>query len=925
MTMAQAKTRSAKVSDLQPVTDPRRSEGVCEVVSPKIEIAVACDRMNRSSALSSLECITTTTEPRRRHDLTDLRCDHRSSLEHTVYLTSERLNRLNRHPSFALVFDSIRPPVQWSAASRGGLLELKTSSKAKQTSYVYSPPYNKIIIKTMFYHLANFKGGRSYSDRCDVRIDRRRSSCGNFGEPDGAHPGANRVRVCVLNACEEATAIEEDVKHLQHRVFNLALLIIDKVGKNALSELQSRVEDLYIFNSSTIVDLNKLEQQKKLLLIFRDMNKDTVSKCVKVSEGVCEVVSAKIEIAVACYNRNDIMNRKDCPRAFLLPPSSSTMTGRSSWWPETRIKTLKQGKISHPTSMGDVGITPTTSMYALKGGEAFAVTLESLLSLIPVPFVSEFVKVAITVLKACEEATAIEEDVEHLQHRVFNLALLIMGKVGEKPSSELQSRIKDLQFILDSIITDLNKLKQQNKLLLVFFRDMNKDAVSKCVNRLNAALEQFGMSHQLRTEELLGKIRSDHAILMARIEEAVIRTNQPHNAPLIKQDMPPPHRIFYGRQAVVDNIATLLANERTSRVCITGVGGMGKTSVALAVMESPAVNAIFPKKYQFWVPCIEATSPDLFRRILYTQLRITADSYDTLDSLINELDVSKIDDFYFSITLRPHAKLPHVALMVTMTSAFPPSDEVDWRNIPLPSLDRLAAAKPSRAVGCIPIAITLMAANGKHSQASPDELLQEWRTAGTNMVSRVDHTISLSVNREIIKSNPEAFTLLAVLSMLPAGTTGNNLRWWAPTLTSHSATVGVLRVAALLEQGDGDFGTSRIFVRPTIKAYMSQHNRISTEVYEQVHNSCYKFVLDHKSIPDDAKFKDDLAALAAEETNIQNILMQVDVQGLRPDALNALIAFSFYQLCTKTSTVIALHALDIAQATDNTDAPLKLA
>ncbi|KAF9060750.1 hypothetical protein BDP27DRAFT_1491936 [Rhodocollybia butyracea] len=73
-----------------------------------------------------------------------------------------------------------------------------------------------------------------------------------------------------------------------------------------------------------------------------------------------------------------------------------------------------------------------------------------------------------------------------------------------------------------------------------------------------------------------------------------------------------------------------------------------------------------------------------------------------------------------------------------------------------------------------------------------------------------------------------------------------------------------------------------------------------------------------RSIPDDAKFKDDLAALATEETNIQNILMQVDIQRLRPDVLNALIAFSFYRFSTRASTVVALHAVDIAEATDDT-------
>ncbi|KAF8179049.1 hypothetical protein K438DRAFT_1977548 [Mycena galopus ATCC 62051] len=57
--------------------------------------------------------------------------------------------------------------------------------------------------------------------------------------------------------------------------------------------------------------------------------------------------------------------------------------------------------------------------------------------------------------------------------------------------------------------------------------------------------------------------------------------------------------------------------------------------------------------------------------------------------------------------------------------------------------------------------------------------------------------------------------------MLPAGTTGAALRWWAaPNLTSPSAAAGTRRTAALIEfKGHGHFETSRIFVRPTIQSH----------------------------------------------------------------------------------------------------------
>ncbi|KAF7333656.1 Kinase-like protein [Mycena sanguinolenta] len=418
------------------------------------------------------------------------------------------------------------------------------------------------------------------------------------------------------------------------------------------------------------------------------------------------------------------------------------------------------------------------------------------------------------------------------------------------------------------------------------------------------------------------------------MEDVLKQFSQPHNAPHPRQDMPSPHHIFYGREALVNDIISLLRTERTSR------------------------------EYVFWVPCIEAKSPNLLRRILYAQLRITAKSYDSLDPLVNDLDVSKqrrlllldnfetpwlsgsgIDQAEISDILVRLAKLPHIALLVTMTSGFIPG-RIEWQHRALPPLDADAARDVFRmkyrdaagglelsvgpeldrlltAIGHIPLAITLMAACGGHQGTSPAALLKEWKSAGTRMMAgdetrSMDETIHLSMERSVVKSNPEALTLLAILSMLPAGTTGQNLSWWAPMVTSFSAAVGTLRKAALIEfEGDGHFETSRIFVRPTIQSYMSHQDRISPGIRDQVYDACYDLVLCHKSIPDDHQFKSDLEVIAGEEINIQGLLMEIPVDAPRLNAVDALIAFSLYQSWTKASTVVALHALEVARAVYN--------
>jgi len=110
---------------------------------------------------------------------------------------------------------------------------------------------------------------------------------------------------------------------------------------------------------------------------------------------------------------------------------------------------------------------------------------------------------------------------------------------------------------------------------------------------------------------------------------------------LARQEMPMKPEIFHGRDNLVEGIAQLLLQEKTSRVCILGPGGMGKTSVSLAVVELPLIKERFPGGNCVWVPCIETTSATLLLEILYTQLQVPGDKQITLEKIILELNALK--------------------------------------------------------------------------------------------------------------------------------------------------------------------------------------------------------------------------------------------------------------------------------------------
>ncbi|KAF8145806.1 hypothetical protein K438DRAFT_1991482 [Mycena galopus ATCC 62051] len=329
-------------------------------------------------------------------------------------------------------------------------------------------------------------------------------------------------------------------------------------------------------------------------------------------------------------------------------------------------------------------VTLSAAMYAIEGGKTLAEALESVSDLVPLPFLTSFLNVGI------KEATAIEENVKELQGRVYNLMLVVVDTVpiNQETSLELQDRIKKLQLVLDSLLKDVAKIKEQKEMV--------------------APLEQFSVCL--------------------------------------------PHSSGIGTD-LLQVASQLRVEDLTSRACITGVGGMGKTSVALAVAEAAMKMNMFPKEFIFWVPCVEAKSPDLPRHILFARLRITAKTRDSLDPLSIPLSSSagwpsSTIPRLMAVGDRPGRSREYPREASGLAADRPPrhydlwlhswTPSLDWQHRALPALDpaaardafkeryrdaagglELAGAEPEldsvlTAIGHIPLGITLMAPRGGH-------------------------------------------------------------------------------------------------------------------------------------------------------------------------------------------------------------------
>jgi tetratricopeptide (TPR) repeat protein len=278
----------------------------------------------------------------------------------------------------------------------------------------------------------------------------------------------------------------------------------------------------------------------------------------------------------------------------------------------------------------------------------------------------------------------------------------------------------------------------------------------------------------------------------------------------------------------------------------------------------------------------------------------------------------------------------------SVTGTYPPCDTIEWQSQTIQPTNEAACRRifhdinPSSkndsdvdnlltALGHMPFAVTLMANLGKRGKSTANELLEMWYTSGTDMLSvtnshekSMNRSISLSVDSEFVKQDPDALPLLAILSLLPAGTTKQNLRWWATSVKMIPSAIATLSDAGLLvENRRENSSPPALFVIPVVQSFMQQQGRVAEVIRKQVESSCCEYVLAHACRFDDPTFPKNSKVLAVEDTNIQSILFSSPTsQHIVPSniTMEALIAFSWHRCDTKPNLEIANYTVTAAKA-----------
>ncbi|KAJ6475007.1 hypothetical protein DFH09DRAFT_1472168 [Mycena vulgaris] len=417
-------------------------------------------------------------------------------------------------------------------------------------------------------------------------------------------------------------------------------------------------------------------------------------------------------------------------------------------------------------------------------------------------------------------------------HEIISVIINICGE-GRMPTPSI---LRNLSQFLDTLQKVYSFVRSQVDLGL-FQRVLRHAETAALLEDCNAGLRQasdvFRIQAGLETSAIIADVKKNteirHEELMELLQEANSSKSSASEAAIFPAStsslylLPASPKIFYGRDGEVHELIKVLLGPDPGRTAILGPGGIGKSSLALAVLHHEDLVSRFGSRRYFISLESSTSAADMFTTIA-AFFDIDASAKDCWGNLSSRAEV---EDFLSLLS-----EISHLQLMVTMRGAERPG-QVKWTRpflLPLDRLNDMAARQTFLDIvdqieddeltallaltDNLPLAITLMANVASFEGA--ESLLNRWAdetpsllSEGFNKESNLDKSITISLSSARMLSNPQARGLLSLMSLLPDGLSEDALMQMKLPFSPHVARSKstLLRCSLIYSAADGRLRT----------------------------------------------------------------------------------------------------------------------
>ncbi|KAH7087277.1 hypothetical protein BKA62DRAFT_729917 [Auriculariales sp. MPI-PUGE-AT-0066] len=488
----------------------------------------------------------------------------------------------------------------------------------------------------------------------------------------------------------------------------------------------------------------------------------------------------------------------------------------------------------------------------------------------PIPALKPILAVAVLCLDAFNDVQKGNESARLLGRHVAEMTMVVVQEIQSSQEDigpilprNLLDALLELEACMVQVANSLQRINNLGRVKQLLQRSALTEEIRGLRNDLDLAWQAFRISMTINTTQELHRQAELQAARSEAVFDILAGKKQAAHGPAFAQLHASAETLF-GRDAEVEQAVQVIGNNLQigAKLVILGPGGVGKTSLARAVLLHPQVATMYGERRVF-VSCESSVDSNSLLISIGMALGVSGNDLKVpvLQALSEQPALLVLDNF--ETPWESSDSLPSLALIVTLRGTERPLG-VQWSSPPMPivrSFDRAAALqtiykvlpiaadaddKTSAlhllldAVGDLPLAVTMIAALMQFESA--EELLVRWQAERTSMLSlgggdrlsSMDISVQISLNGPRLSSNSDGKDLLFIIALFPNGMSDAFFELFSSKLNRIRQTISLLKGSALIQTST----TATLSTHPLIREHILRHHSVPRHLLDALVAYC---------------------------------------------------------------------------------------